>query len=206
MVLISPFKTAISFSLSAFGLTLPSPATPHTILLASPQSRGRYRFGGTRQTHPYLQQPICADARAFLQELLRQKDSIRLRNHESWDARCARLEDALSCGDRRTPQTPTARSASFILAEVIGTESDPNDLLVSGSSGSGIEIFLLACPTRNGQRIYHTAGLGSMGYGLPMSLAVCIGGGRRRTILVDGDGGFQFNIQELETVSRLSSP
>ena len=89
---------------------------------------------------------------------------------------------------------------------MIGTESSPDDLLVSGSSGAGIEIFLLACPTRNGQRIYHTAGLGSMGYGLPMSLAVCIGGGYRRTILVDGDGGFQFNIQELETASRLKLP
>ncbi len=45
-----------------------------------------------------------------------------------------------------------------------------------------------------------------MGYGLPMSIAVSIGGGRRQTILVDGDGGFQFNIQELETVRRLQLP
>jgi acetolactate synthase-1/2/3 large subunit len=103
-------------------------------------------------------------------------------------------------------RNPNSLVSIFHLAEVIGTESDPNDLLVSGSSGSGIEIYLLACPTRNGQRIYHTAGLGAMGYGLPMSLAVCIGGGRRRTILVDGDGGFQFNIQELETASRLKLP
>ncbi len=102
--------------------------------------------------------------------------------------------------------SPEGNVSIFNLAEVIGTESVPDDLLVSGSSGSGIEIFLLACPTRNGQRIYHTAGLGAMGYGLPMSLAVCIGGGRRRTILVDGDGGFQFNIQELETASRLNLP
>ena len=94
----------------------------------------------------------------------------------------------------------------FHLAEVIGTETNPKDLLVSGSSGSGIEIFLLACPTRNGQRIYHTAGLGAMGYGLPMSLAVCLAAAGRRTICVDGDGGFQFNIQELETVFRLNLP
>jgi acetolactate synthase-1/2/3 large subunit len=45
-----------------------------------------------------------------------------------------------------------------------------------------------------------------MGYGLPMSLAVCIGSGGQQTILVDGDGGFQFNIQELETVRRLQLP
>src|ERR1043166_2707555 len=30
--------------------------------------------------------------------------------------------------------------------------------------------------------------------------------GRRPVVCVDGDGGFQFNIQELETVSRLRLP
>ena len=155
--------------------------------------------------HPYLQQPICAHAKAFLQELLRQKNSIRLRDHSAWDARCAGWKTRYPVVTEEH-RNPNSLVSIFHLAEVIGTESDPNDLLVSGSSGSGIEIYLLACPTRNGQRIYHTAGLGAMGYGLPMSLAVCIGGGRRRTILVDGDGGFQFNIQELETASRLKLP
>jgi len=45
-----------------------------------------------------------------------------------------------------------------------------------------------------------------MGNGLPGSIGVCIAGGRRRTVCVDGDGGFQFNIQELETVARLKLP
>jgi acetolactate synthase-1/2/3 large subunit len=154
---------------------------------------------------PHLQQPICADAGAFLQELLRQKDKIQLNDHSAWDSKCAdwKTRYPVVTDEHRKPDS---KVSIFHLAEVIGTESNPDDLLVSGSSGSGIEIFLLACPTRNGQRIYHTAGLGAMGYGLPMALAVCIGGGRRRTILVDGDGGFQFNIQELETVSRLGLP
>jgi acetolactate synthase-1/2/3 large subunit len=155
--------------------------------------------------HPYIEQPICADARAFLDELLRQKDSIRLRDHSAWDARCADWKTRYPVVTEEH-RSPNSLVSIFHLAEVIGSESNPSDLLVSGSSGAGIEIFLLACPTRNGQRIYHTAGLGAMGYGLPMSLAVCIGGGRRRTILVDGDGGFQFNIQELETAARLQLP
>lgn len=155
--------------------------------------------------HPHLQQPICADAKAFLQELLRQQDSIIKRDRSPWNTRCAdwKTRYPIVTDEHRNPDS---KVSIFHLAEVIGTESNPDDLLVSGSSGAGIEIFLLACPTRNGQRIYHTAGLGAMGYGLPMSLAVSIGGGRRRTILVDGDGGFQFNIQELETASRLRLP
>lgn len=155
--------------------------------------------------HPHLQQPICTDARAFLSELLHHKDAIRLRDHSAWNARCANWKTRypVVTDEHRKPE---GRVSIFHLAEVLGTESNSDDLLVSGSSGSGIEIFLLACPTRTGQRIYHTAGLGAMGFGLPMSLAVCLANQRKRTILVDGDGGFQFNIQELETAARLNLP
>jgi len=158
-----------------------------------------------QKLYPYLQQPIQAGAKEFLTELLSQAQAIQLRDRDVWTARCAewKTKYPVVTAEHRKP---AGRVSVFNLAEVIGTESGPEDLLVSGSSGSGIEIFLLACPTRSGQRIYHTAGLGAMGYGLPMSLAVCIGGGRKRTILVDGDGGFQFNIQELETAARLRLP
>ncbi|HEY1580732.1 MAG TPA: thiamine pyrophosphate-binding protein [Terracidiphilus sp.] len=158
-----------------------------------------------KKLHRYLQQPICSDAKAFLAELLKQGSSIRKPNRPAWDRRCCdwKTHYPVVTNEHRKPE---GRVSIFHLAEVIGTESNADDLLVSGSSGSGIEIFLLACPTRNRQRIFHTAGLGAMGYGLPMSLAVCIGGGGGRTILVDGDGGFQFNIQELETASRLKLP
>jgi len=158
-----------------------------------------------RKLDPHLQQPICADARAFLEELLRQKSSIQKKDQTAWKARCADWKTRYPVVTEEHRQRDS-RVSIFHLAEIIGSESDPDDLLVSGSSGSGIEIFLLACPARAGQRIYHTAGLGAMGYGLPMSIGVCLGGSRRRTILVDGDGGFQFNIQELETVARLNLP
>ena len=45
-----------------------------------------------------------------------------------------------------------------------------------------------------------------MGFGLPASIGGCLASGRKRTISVDGDGGFQLNIQELETVGRLGLP
>jgi acetolactate synthase I/II/III large subunit len=154
---------------------------------------------------PHVDQTVCADARAFLREMLRQRDSIRPRDRSTWDARCAGWKNRypVVTDEHRNPETQVS---IYHLAEVIGTETAAGDQLVSGSSGSGIEIFLLACPTRTGQRIYHTAGLGSMGFGLPMSIAVCLAAGRKQTICVDGDGGFQFNIQELETVARLRLP
>lgn len=154
---------------------------------------------------PYVQSPIQADAGEFLREFLKQRDFVQPKQRCMWEARCAdwKTRYPVVTEEHRDPKS---KVSIYHLAEVIGRETTPEDLLISGSSGSGIEIFLLACPTRTGQRIYHTAGLGAMGFGLPGSIGVCLAGGRRRTVCVDGDGGFQFNIQELETVARLNLP
>jgi acetolactate synthase-1/2/3 large subunit len=162
-----------------------------------------------QKLHPHLQQPVISDCGAFLDELLTQLKALKQPLDRSrwadWNKRAADWKTRYNVvtDEHRKPE---GLVSIFHLAEVIGTESKQEDKLVSGSSGSGIEIFLLACPTRSGQRIFHTAGLGAMGYGLPMSIGVCIGSVNRQTILVDGDGGFQFNIQELETVRRLQLP
>ena len=52
----------------------------------------------------------------------------------------------------------------------------------------------------------NAAGLGSMGFGLPYSIGACVANDNRRCILINGDGAFQLNIQELETLHRLNLP
>lgn len=154
---------------------------------------------------PHIQTPVQADARAFISEFLAQGTNIAPVDSAAWAGRCADWKTRYPIVTD-AHREPNGRVSIYHLAEVIGTETAPDDVLVSGSSGSGIEIFLLACPTRTGQRIFHTAGLGSMGYAIPSAIAACLANNRRPTICVDGDGGFQFNIQELETIARLNLP
>ena len=45
-----------------------------------------------------------------------------------------------------------------------------------------------------------------MGYAIPVAIAVATANPGREVIAVDGDGGFMFNIQELETIRRLQLP
>jgi len=101
---------------------------------------------------------------------------------------------------------PKGRVSIYHFAEVIAEEIAPNDELVAANSGSAIEIFLFAYPTRRGQRAFHAAGLGAMGFALPASIGVCLAAGKRRTVCVDGDGGFQFNVHELATVACHNLP
>ena len=51
-----------------------------------------------------------------------------------------------------------------------------------------------------------SSGMGSMGFGLPAAIGAALAAPGRPVVLFAGDGGFQCNIQELQTVVRLGLP
>ncbi len=158
-----------------------------------------------RKLEGAVNNPICADARNFIDQLLQQAGSVLDKNKDrsAWIQRCQdwKARYPIVLPEHRAPGLVSV----YHLAEVIGQEAGPNDRVVSGSSGSAIEVFLLAYRARKGRRVFHTAGLGAMGYGIPASIGVCLGSGKK-TICVDGDGGLQLNIQELATIAHLQLP
>jgi len=159
-----------------------------------------------RKLEGAIDNPICADARTFIEDMLRVAGSAldKKKDRSPWLQRCADWKS------RYPLVLPAHRAPGLVsiynLAEVIGQEAGPNDRVVSGNSGSAIEVFLLAYRARKGRRVFHTAGLGAMGYGIAASIGVCVGSGGRKTICVDGDGGLQLNIQELATIAHLQLP
>jgi acetolactate synthase-1/2/3 large subunit len=48
--------------------------------------------------------------------------------------------------------------------------------------------------------------MGAMGFALPCAIGACLAGGPSPVVVVAGDGGFQLNIQELQTVARNNLP
>jgi acetolactate synthase-1/2/3 large subunit len=153
--------------------------------------------------------PICADAGDFMREMLAQVAGIQKKDRIAWKQRCSewRKHYPLVLPEHKVPES---RVSAYNFAEVMSEVLNEGDFYISGSSGTGIELFLLAFRTKRGQRIFHTTALGAMGFGIPAAIGAGIvgaaGGSKRNIICVDGDGGFQFNIQELETVARLKLP
>jgi acetolactate synthase I/II/III large subunit len=149
--------------------------------------------------------PVCADVQDFILEMIRQLDRVKPRERPAWDRRWREWQT------KYPVVVPEYRDladgvSTYVLAEAISGASAPDDVIVSGSSGAGIEIFCLAARLQEGQRLFLTTALGAMGNGLPGLIGACLANGRRRTIGVDGDGGLQLNIQELETARRLQLP
>ncbi|MEJ7925883.1 thiamine pyrophosphate-binding protein [Sphingobium sp. AN641] len=78
----------------------------------------------------------------------------------------------------------------------------PDDLIIPCSSGSAFTLSMQLYKQKFGQRVVTDKSLASMGYGLSGAIGAAIAAhGGRRTILIEGDGGFAQNLQELGTVS-----
>lgn len=96
--------------------------------------------------------------------------------------------------------------SAYYFTELLCKYTTVDDVIVPESSGAAGEITYQAFQPKRGQKMKNAAGLGSMGFGLPYALGSCLANGRKRTILINGDGAFQLNIQELETIVRLQLP
>lgn len=76
---------------------------------------------------------------------------------------------------------------------------DEGDNVVCGNGSACVVSFQVA-KMKVGQRMFTNNGCAAMGYGFPAAIGVCVATKGRRVICVDGDGSFQMNLQELQTV------
>ena len=151
-----------------------------------------------------IQLPIVADAKAFLKELKKQAGTVSSDRWQAWRADCAdwKARYPLVLAEHRNL---AGHLSIYHFSDVLSDELAGNDVIVPGSSGMAIELFLLCLRIKQGQRCFHNRGTGAMGFGLPATIGAAVAS-NRRTVCVDGDGGFQMNIQELATVARLGLP
>jgi acetolactate synthase-1/2/3 large subunit len=77
--------------------------------------------------------------------------------------------------------------------------SNENDIIIPCSSGSAFTLTMQLWNQKFGQRILTNKSLASMGYGLSGSIGASLAFPEKRTILIEGDGGFAQNIQEIGT-------
>ncbi len=147
---------------------------------------------------------ICADALTFMKALIKRKDEIITIDRKEWFSYCDKVRNKYPLISKEYYETEEVNT--YLLVDKISEEMSENDIYVSGSSGSCIDISMQGFKVKAGQRVFTTKGLASMGYGLPSTIGAALASNRRKVVCVNGDGGFQMNIQELQTIKRLNLP
>ena len=149
---------------------------------------------------------IAANVKDFLEaaneELSKRNDEY---DRKEWLEYCRNLKRKYPVINDNNCNTADGTS-TYYLMKCLNEASDENYVFAPGNSGACSEIFCQAYSVKKGQRVVTTNTLGSMGTGIPSSIGSCVASGMKMTVCVNGDGGFQMNIQDLETVRRLKLP
>ncbi len=148
---------------------------------------------------------VQSDARSFIHKVLELKSSIKENDRKEWFDYCYKMKNSFPLLDeyhQRSLEFPRM----YEVIEELSILMDKDDVMLPDSSGHAFGSVVVAFKVKKGQRVPFNLGLGSMGFGLPSSIAVSLAGKQRRVVSINGDGGFQLNLQELETLKRLNLP
>ena len=94
--------------------------------------------------------------------------------------------------------------SSYALIEKV-SESFPNGTIVTGNSGTCIEMLLQSWKIVEGQRVINSCGLGSMGFAISAAIGVALKLNPKEIICIESDGSLAMNIQDLQTMKDMKT-
>lgn len=142
--------------------------------------------------------PINHDAKEFLEEMNDQWMDDRVLQNNDWLQTCQNWKSRYPVVLKEYYDDKTSVN-SYVFIDVLSDELSNDDVIVT-DMGTSFTCTFQTFKVKQGQRLFTSSGLASMGYGLPGSIGACIANGKKRTICISGDGGLQMNLQELQTV------
>lgn len=146
--------------------------------------------------HPRTDMKLRVDADDFLQRLLANQFG-------GWPEWLAYGHEVLSLLPLDDPQNETGDGfvSPFDFYAELSALATKDDVIIPCSSGGANSVSMQVITQKHGQVIITDKGLASMGYGLSGAIGAAMAHPGRRTFLVEGDGGFAQNLQELATVA-----
>ncbi len=146
----------------------------------------------------HVEMPIWADAKDFLSKLGEAAEN-KVFNGVNWLDTCRRWKHDYPAvlPRHREENGKTANVYAFIdyLSSCL-----PENSLTAVSNGACCVVGNQAYIIKKGSRMANNSAIASMGYGLPAAIGTCIGGGRKETVCLEGDGSIMMNLQELQTI------
>jgi len=148
--------------------------------------------------HPKIEAGLQVDAGYFLSSLLDSVESGE-KKYSKWLDFGKSVLEAFPLND---VQNVTANGfiSPYIFVQRLSSKLMTKDVLIPCSSGGAFTVMMQAFVPKFGQVIVTNKGLASMGYGLSGAIGAAEST-KSRTFLIEGDGGFAQNLQELGTLA-----
>lgn len=150
-----------------------------------------------RKLHMSELYPVTGDVAEYLNELEKKSFGVT-KNFSAWIENCGCLKSQFHILNER--QEKNSGVNLYAVTMEISKHTRPTDAIVISSTSRCNTAGHIAFHHKRGQRTVSSMGLGSMGFALPSAVGAGNVPGIKRVIMLEGDGSFQLNIQELETI------
>lgn len=146
----------------------------------------------------HVDMPIWADAKDFLNKINSSVDE-KVNNNRDWLNTCQAWKEKYPVVLERHRQENGKTANVYAFIDYLSSQL-PENTLTAVSNGACCVVGSQAYVIKKGSRFANNSAVASMGYGLPAAIGTCIGGGRKDTICLEGDGSIMMNLQELQTI------
>ena len=151
--------------------------------------------------HPRVAMPICADADQTLEHLSFALSASRSEMQKNWLEFCLGVKAKLPLSENSN-SCHKDRVNPYDFYFELSRAMPANCILVPSSSGSSFTCAYQSVLLKRGQKMLSNKSQASMGYGLAGAIGAALGNPRSDVFLVEGDGGFLQNAQELAVARR----
>jgi acetolactate synthase I/II/III large subunit len=146
---------------------------------------------------------VKLDLKLFLSEINKKKSFEKNKSLYNWykfiNLYKDRFPNYLVFEDENNPILP-----NFFMKYL--SSITPDDAIVCLDVGQHQMWASQSFEIKKNQRMLISGGMGSMGFALPAAIGASFAKPEKRVIVIVGDGGFQMNIQELQTIVRNKLP
>jgi len=157
--------------------------------------------------------PINEDLHKFMSKLLvtltladTKSDVTPLPSFYSWIKKTQEWKKKYPVFQSGYEEVPNRKSInSYHFMELLSKELTSNHIIVT-DMGTSYTCTMQALKMNGKNRLFTSSACCSMGFGLPGAIGAYFADPTKEIILIAGDGGFQMNIQELQTIVHYKIP
>ena len=147
---------------------------------------------------------INSDLNLFIKDFLEKIKNKDIPNYKNWIDRTLSWKKEYPTFQKYYSEVKE-RINSFYFMEILSTKIKDNHVVVT-DMGTSYTCTMQSLKMNGNSRLFTSSACCSMGFGLPGAIGAHYADKNKDIILIAGDGGFQMNIQELQTVIHNKIP
>lgn len=142
--------------------------------------------------------PVHANVMDVMRDLTGYDYDVNAESHNEWLSWCRNINEKYPATLPEYYETDSPVNP-YVFITALSKQLAEGDKVICGN-GSACVVTFQSMNLKKNQRLFTNSGCAAMGYGFPAALGCCVAEGEKRVICLDGDGSFQMNLQELQTV------